>query len=67
MAFYYANITAVRHIACLQASQIRLRIYISILRFVKNERLLNRVALLVEKRQRFEIDYITALSGVAFG
>ncbi len=67
VAFYKANITAVRqHRLCANITNPLADLHIN-LAFYKNERLLYRVALLVEKRQRFEIDYIVALSGVAFG
>ena len=67
MAFYNANITAVRqHRLFTNITNPPADLHIN-LAFYKNERLLYRVSLLVEKRQRFEIDYIVALSGVAFG
>lgn len=66
MAFYKANITAVRqHRLCANITNPLADLHINLALF--SERLLYRVALLVEKRQRFEIDYIVALSGVAFG
>ena len=66
MAFYNENFTAVRqHRLCANITNPLADLHINLAFF--SERLLYRVALLVEKRQRFEIDYIVALSGVAFG